>query len=68
MRFFLNGREEWLPADWHLHVSIEGSSTRLTVERHGKFMPLDEAFIQRDLESTSSKPFNRTPIPGGKHV
>jgi len=62
MRFFLNGREEWLPADWCLHISNEGSDYRATVERQGKFMPLREALALRDVETTSSRPHNKVSV------
>ena len=60
MRLTLDGKPEWLPADWILHVVTIGASQLVEVERLGRRMTLDEALTLRDLETTSSKPHLRT--------
>lgn len=60
MRFTFNGKPEWLPADWTLHVVEIGASQLVEVERFGRRMTLEEAFIARDLETTTSRPHLRT--------
>ncbi len=62
MRIFLNGAEESLPADWKLHVVLEGNHTRVTVEREGEFMTLSRALALRDAFTTSSRPHLRRPL------
>lgn len=67
MRFFLDAQEEWLPADWLLHVVHIGDQEVIEIERAGRRMTLTEALTLRDLETTSSKPHNRvTVFPGSR--
>lgn len=61
--FMLNGRREWLPADWILHIGDDGRGEfRITVQRGQDFMPLATALARRDLEITSSKPHVRASL------
>lgn len=61
MRVYINGVEEMLPDDWRLHIVQEGTRTRVTVERDGRFYTLTNALLMRDVLTTTSRPELRPP-------
>lgn len=62
VRFYLDGAEVILPADWSLHITTAGRHIRATVERDGETIPLGEALALAAMLMTSSRPELRRQI------
>jgi hypothetical protein len=45
-----------------LQITVEGGSARVMVSRKGELIPLSQALVLRDLETTSSNSYNKRPI------